>query len=73
MKKSAEKDLDALLSDIPDKLHASVKWTMQEDAAILKYAPSKGIPAIAKALGKTKGATQYRYNYLRTLVAPGNG
>jgi hypothetical protein len=68
MSKPSKSPLDAMLSALPDKKHGSIKWTLEEDAALLKYAPVKGVPALAKAMGKTAGATHYRYNYLRGLT-----
>jgi len=62
------KSLDALIAALPNKKHGSIKWTMQEDAALLKYADSKGVPALAKAMGKPKGPTYARLAHLKTLT-----
>lgn len=71
MSKPSKKSLDAILSALPDKKHGSMRWTMTEDAAILKYADSKGIPAIAEALGKPVAATRYRFKALQEMVKRG--
>lgn len=62
------KNLDSLLSALPDKKNVAIKWTMQEDAALLKYGASKGTAAIARAIGKSTSATHARYQYLKGLT-----
>lgn len=64
--KTVQKDLDTLLSAIPDRACKKEVWTLQEDAALLKYHETKGVPAIAQAMGKSKNAA---YNRLRVLRA----
>jgi hypothetical protein len=41
---------------------------MEEDAAILKYAATKGIPALARAMGKSNAVTYTRYAHLKALT-----
>lgn len=62
------KSLDSLISAIPDKKNKAIKWTFQEDAALLKYAETKGVAALADAMGKPRSATYARYSYLKTLT-----
>lgn len=44
------------------------KWTLEEDAAILKYAEDKGFEAIARVLGILGPVVRRRYMFLQNRL-----
>jgi predicted ArsR family transcriptional regulator len=56
------------LAALPNNPRASRKWTLEEDAAILKFAESKGVSAIAKAMGLKDMAVRRRYQTLKQSI-----
>lgn len=62
IKKITEKpsDLEIRMASLPDKriLH---DWTPEMDRVILKFAPVKGVPAVAAVLGIPRATVDQRY------------
>lgn len=59
-----ENSIEDKISALPDRKSKPTVWTLEEDAAILKYAELKGLRAIARALGKGTNVVNARYHYL---------
>lgn len=67
-KPSKSPSLDAMISGLPDKLVKKEKWTLEEDAALLKWGGVKGIARVAEAMGKSKGSAYARYHLLKKAL-----
>lgn len=58
--------VEEALKSLPDVTRGRPKvWTPEEDAMILKYCPSKGMPAVASILNLKYESVRRRYNDLR--------
>jgi len=61
-------DLEKQLAALPPCQKRAHKWTLQEDAAILKFAEEKGVNAVAKVLGLNNSVVRRRFEYLQSKM-----
>jgi hypothetical protein len=66
MKKKSE--LEKKIEALPPCPKKAYKWTLEEDAVLLKYAEEKGINAISKAMGISFMSVRRRYEVLKAKM-----
>lgn len=58
-------ELEKKMLALPDATKGlAIKWTLEQDSAILLYCPKKGVRAVAEVLGVNITTTRARYKYL---------
>lgn len=64
----AKSDLEKQLESLPDNPKAVRKWSVEQDAALIKYGPVKGFQALGRVLGIPGDACRKRYAHLKEMM-----
>lgn len=66
MKRKSE--LEKIVSALPPNPKKARKWSLEEDAVILKFTEDKGADAIGRAIGAAGIAVRRRFAFLKMQV-----
>jgi hypothetical protein len=61
----AKSELEKQLESLPDNPRAEYKFTMEQDAMLVKFIPTKGYSAVARIMGLDVNRVRRRYGVLQ--------
>lgn len=60
----AKSELEKKLESLPDNPRAEYKFTLEQDAMLVKFVPTKGYSAVARAMDMDVNRVRRRYGIL---------